>query len=580
MKKFRTTHKKVLSLLLVMIMLVSIAPANLFSVTASAVSGSEIVAYARQFLGYQYVYGTAGPNTFDCSGFTKYVFGHFGISLPHSTYTLWNNSTSYGTVVATGSTANAKAGDLILWEGHVAIYTENGYCVEALNENYDVTDKVAVNSHSNGMNYKVIRVYGVSDDTSKPTISNVYASNVSGSTFTINCTLNDDVGVTRVWLNIYGPNGSDGYAVNASSGNFSHTISTSKYGGSGLYSVHIYAFDAAGNETSYGLNNINAIDDKEKPTISNAYTSKVSGDSFTINCTLNDDVGVTRVWLNIYGPDGSDGYSVNATSGDFSHTISTSNYGGSGLYSVHIYAFDASGKETGYGLNNIYAYDSFSITYNPNGGENAPEAQSKKYDEVVTLTASEPVRDGYNFLGWSTDSNATEPEYLPGDTYSENKDITLYAVWEKAVNEYTIKGALKTFGNSDDEILVDFYKPGESESCGYTIFRGDAEEFCIGGIQQGEYIIKISKPNHVTREYSVVVDKDIELDIQLNLIGDVDGNGKVNITDYNAILRHVKKTGALDGYAFDCADVDGNSRIMVTDYNAVLRHVKKIETLW
>ena len=40
--------------------------------------GSQIVAYAKQFLGTPYVYGANGPKSFDCSGFTKYVYSHFG----------------------------------------------------------------------------------------------------------------------------------------------------------------------------------------------------------------------------------------------------------------------------------------------------------------------------------------------------------------------------------------------------------------------------------------------------------------------------------------------------------------------
>lgn len=46
--------------------------------------GQQIVEYALQYVGYPYVYGTAGPDTFDCSGFTTYVFSHFGYSLHRS----------------------------------------------------------------------------------------------------------------------------------------------------------------------------------------------------------------------------------------------------------------------------------------------------------------------------------------------------------------------------------------------------------------------------------------------------------------------------------------------------------------
>ncbi len=44
----------------------------------------EILNYAASFKGTRYVYGTMGPNSFDCSGFTSYVFKNFGIKLDRS----------------------------------------------------------------------------------------------------------------------------------------------------------------------------------------------------------------------------------------------------------------------------------------------------------------------------------------------------------------------------------------------------------------------------------------------------------------------------------------------------------------
>lgn len=87
------------------------------------------------------------------------------------------------------------------------------------------------------------------NDTSVPTISNARAENVSGSSFTIKCDLYDDVGVTRVWVVLYGPNGESQFGVPASNGAFSHTINTADYGGPGEYAYGFYAQDAAGNST-------------------------------------------------------------------------------------------------------------------------------------------------------------------------------------------------------------------------------------------------------------------------------------------------------------------------------------------
>ncbi len=241
--------KRIISLLLMIVMIVSIVPFG--TISASAVSGSEIVAYARQFIGRSYVWGTAGPNTFDCSGLVKFVFANFGISLPHSTGMLWENPSAYGTVVGTGRTNNAVAGDLILWSGHVAIYTENGHCVEALNPKYGVTEAVSVNSHTNGMNYKVLRVRGVSyggnstptppptPAPSKPSLGSISASNIAKGrivTFTWNATDR----ATGYKVAIRGAETKDIDVGNTTS--YSYVLSKS-----GTYSFYAMAYNSTGN---------------------------------------------------------------------------------------------------------------------------------------------------------------------------------------------------------------------------------------------------------------------------------------------------------------------------------------------
>lgn len=89
--------------------------------------GAQIVRYACQFIGNKYVWGGNDLNNgIDCSGFTQQVYGHFGISLPR-----WSGAQgNCGTPV---SLAEAKAGDLIWYSGHVAIYMGNNQIVHASN---------------------------------------------------------------------------------------------------------------------------------------------------------------------------------------------------------------------------------------------------------------------------------------------------------------------------------------------------------------------------------------------------------------------------------------------------------------
>lgn len=82
----------------------------------------------------------------------------------------------------------------------------------------------------------------------------------------------------------------------------------------------------------------------------------------------------------------------------------------------------------------------WSITYNANGGYNAPAKQTANVGQSITITYSKPTRSGYTFLGWSTWSGATEPEamFTPGYSYKSDYDLTLYAVWkEKGKPKFT-----------------------------------------------------------------------------------------------------------------------------------------------
>ncbi len=72
------------------------------------------------------------------------------------------------------------------------------------------------------------------------------------------------------------------------------------------------------------------------------------------------------------------------------------------------------------------------VSYDANGGSNAPESQVKIPGKPLTLTDSRPSRSGWYFLGWSESPYAIDPDYpCPGGTFTRDTDTVLYAVWAK-----------------------------------------------------------------------------------------------------------------------------------------------------
>lgn len=121
--------------------------------TTNTSLGAQIVSYAKTFVGGKYVYGGTTPKGFDCSGFTQYVFKHFGYSLSRTSSAQGSNGKAIGT-------SSLELGDLLCFSkssvstsiNHVGIYIGSGKFVHAAN-----TQKGIITSNVSGDGFYLVK---------------------------------------------------------------------------------------------------------------------------------------------------------------------------------------------------------------------------------------------------------------------------------------------------------------------------------------------------------------------------------------------------------------------------------------
>ena len=106
-------------------------------------------------------------------------------------------------------------------------------------------------------------------------------------------------------------------------------------------------------------------------------------------------------------------------------------------------------------------------------------------------------------------------------------------------------------------------------------------EYEIPDVAAGTYTMTVSKSKHVTREYTVTVGaENVTQDVEIWLLGDVNGDGTINVKDKKLIFNHLNDpSGALTGYALDVGDVNRDGTINVKDKKLIFNHLKGT-SLW
>lgn len=366
--------------MLTMIMLISLLPTHI----AFAASGQDIVNYAydtwkgtpwkkRNSVTYAPGIGV------DCSALMQYAYGHYGYSITSSTYSQRYEgiNINHSGLKYNHDYSLLQPGDLIFFNNyeHVGMYAGNGRFVHA-SYTYGVVNQVLYGDGYNWHQYacEVRRIL--------PSSQPVH---------------------THSWN--YGNDSGHPHKQykQCSCGEKQYTGTTNLVAScSSCYPL--------------GMANLTRSVNKTDRSVEFYRNNVVNANSYEVTLFKN---GV------VYGT-----YSMPSTSKRISDLPS-------GEYSATLTAKNTKTGQSSYSLSgNFNIVDTYLVTYDANGGENAPSPQTKIQDVDMTITSSIPRRTGYIFKGWAPNRTSTEPQYLSGGSYTKNTKITLYAVWEPEI--YTI----------------------------------------------------------------------------------------------------------------------------------------------
>ena len=168
--------------------------------------------------------------------------------------------------------------------------------------------------------------------------------------------------------------------------------------------------------------------------------------------------------------------------------------------------------------------------------------------------------------------------YLENDIVNENWDTIPFTVVEGKISTgSTVSGTVTSFGEATEPVTLRLLTNG-TEIDKVTSTDGT---YSFSSVSPGTYTIEVSKLNHATRTYEITVEReDITEALKIHLKGDINGDGRVNVSDVGKANAHAKKTKFLEGYEFVCADINGDGTINISDVGKINAHAKKTLPLW
>lgn len=165
-------------------------------------------------------------------------------------------------------------------------------------------------------------------------------------------------------------------------------------------------------------------------------------------------------------------------------------------------------------------------------------------------------------------------EEAGGNAASEAVSVTL------PPRQDLVIGMISSAGKETEQVTLRLLGGDGKLAAGITV-TGSRIEYALENVAAGNYTLEISKKNHVARAYAVTKgNAQFVQDVEICLVGDVSGDGKLNAKDKRVIYSHVAGSSVLTGYLFEVGDVNSDGRINAKDKKLIYNHVAGTGLIW
>ena len=179
----------------------------------------------------------------------------------------------------------------------------------------------------------------------------------------------------------------------------------------------------------------------------------------------------------------------------------------------------------------------YPIMFDANGGVDAPDRQWKQKDADLILTDAIPACGGIRFAGWSLNRGSTQVDYTPGDIFTDNCAVTLYAVWE-CTHSYTAKVT----------------KEATSTTAGTIVYT------C--SLCQSSYSDSVPALEHDYKDGCCTLCGQKDESVQK---GDINGDGVISSSDAVLLAEYLVDLTELNETQLQAADINGDGLITSSD---------------